>query len=302
MVRAIDELIGDLPSNKHSPWPSFECDAEESRGNVRVSSPPVDSWQSNMSVRPPTHMPPPPVSPWSASSPSSSSAVKIDVGKMVTVQELEASLHNRHQNTSTLTPSVLSRAPGGPLGNAKGHERSLESSRSLERLPTEAEDLQGKGLGTGIPPPPGFTGINRLVDPLSRLDLSETAPGYRTPSLPLYLRRGSRETSNRSLPSGGEVQDCSMWSLRGDSLRMSTTTHGELGLKNMAQSIDSFGFTSSVDMDRRDSKTYAGVLRSSLQPPAAGSETNKGEEAVFSQNELGGKNLSGTSPFYQYFP
>lgn len=338
--RIIDELIGDhSPPKPSSQWSSFEFDTEtrmEAQGTCE--SPVVDSWGNNPSfgIRSQNSNTQQPFvsNPWAIS--STNVGGKIDVGKVVTVQELEASLHSKHQgqNQGIAMPSnlVMSRAPGGP---SVGAREPMKISPGREQ-----EEVQGRDR-RDIPPPPGFGGLNRLADPLSQLELSDVSTvGYRTPSLPLYLRRGSRETSSGNMSDVGKnmshiqqsfggnnihqdrnnitaaeqniscsssSSSSSLWQMYSDHLITYTSSHGELGLKNVAHSVDQ-SMPSSVGvfshrlntLNSQDSKTYAGVLRSSLQPPTSSkSEDNSG----FTLKDMADNKIHRSgSHLYQYFP
>ncbi|KAK4291927.1 hypothetical protein Pmani_035272 [Petrolisthes manimaculis] len=353
--RIIDELIGDhSPPKPSSQWSSFEVDAEtrtEAQGTSE--SPVVDSWANNPSfgVRPPNTNAPQTFNPWAI--PSANVGGKIDVGKMVTVQELEASLHGKPpgQNHGMAVPSnlVMSRAPGGP---SIGVREPVKVSPGREQ-----EEVQGRDR-RDIPPPPGFGGVNRLVDPMSQIELAEVSTvGYRTPSLPLYLRRGSREASSGNMPNMGKnmphvqqgfgsnnmvsdrnvnistaernvsggggnsssnTSSSALWHMYSDNLKMYTSSHGELGLKNVAHAVEQ-STPSSVGvyshrlntLNSQDGKTYAGVLRSSLQhqqqqqqqqqqPPTS----NKSEDSTgYTLKDMADNKIHGAgSHLYQYFP
>ncbi|XP_053631191.1 probable helicase with zinc finger domain isoform X3 [Cherax quadricarinatus] len=206
-------------------------------------------------------------------------------------------------HSPTKTPgSVVSRAPGGPPFCTKETEKLIANREMEEPLIRERGD---------VPPPPGFSGLNRLVDPMAHLELREVnSAGYRTPSLPLYLRRGSRETLSSSVRNSPQNSQSvigsnsisssapAMWHPSGDNLNSSVSTHGEFGLRNISCSL---GVSPSVALNahNQDSKTYAGVLRSSLQP----SSSDKGDDSNFSLTDLTDKKMYASSNhLYQYFP
>lgn len=298
VVRIIDDLIGDhSPTKTSSQWSSGESDMDSRADSIQgMCRSPTESWAGKSSCV--VRVPNPNVSqhttnPWS------------NVGKVVTVQELEASLHSRQQNHAVnYSGSVHSRAPGGSPLFAVETEKVLANKESEESLSKERGD---------IPPPPGFTGFNRLVDPLVQLDLREVNPvGFRTPSLPLYLRRGSREASSSSVQnspqnlqsiavpnSDTDNMASSLWHTSEDNLNL-TSSHGEYGLRNISFSLGvppSGALTQTHN--NQDSKTYAGVLRSSLQPSA----TDKNDASGFSIKDLADRKLyTPNNHLYQYFP
>ncbi|XP_042232621.1 probable helicase with zinc finger domain isoform X2 [Homarus americanus] len=300
VVRIIDELIGDhSPTKTPNQWNASESDME-SRVPVDpiqgMCRPPLDSWSGNpvCVMRPPNpnfrhHG----TNPWSIN--------PANVGKIVTVQELEASLHSRHQNHGVnFSGSVVSRAPGGPGGPAFTNRETEKPVANREREETVVRE-RGE-----IPPPPGFSGLNRLVDPMAQLDLRDVNPiGYRTPSLPLYLRRGSRETSTgsvRNSPHNSQSVNSasSTWHSSGDNINPSVSSHGEFGLKNISSSLGLSQSGAYNDAhNSQDNKTYAGVLRSSLQP----SGTDKRDDSGFSLKDLTEKKMyTSNNHLYQYFP
>ncbi|XP_071518358.1 probable helicase with zinc finger domain [Panulirus ornatus] len=298
VVRIIDDLIGDhSPTKTSSQWSSGESDMDSRADSIQgMCRSPSESWSGKFSSV--MRVPNPNVSqhttnPWS------------NVGKVVTVQELEASLHSRHQNHAiNFSDTVHSRAPGGSPLCAVETEKVLANREHEEALSKERGD---------IPPPPGFTGLSRLVDPLVQLDLREINPvGFRTPSLPLYLRRGSRETSSCSvqnspqnlqsisgIPNSDSNSMTSLWHTNDDNLN-SKSLHGEYGLRNISFSL---GVPPSIALtqthNNQDSKTYAGVLRSSLQP----SVTDRNDVSGFSIKDLSDRKLyTPNNHLYQYFP
>ncbi|XP_045616313.1 probable helicase with zinc finger domain isoform X2 [Procambarus clarkii] len=301
VVRIIDDLIGDhSPTKTLNQWSSGESEmgnrVDPIQGMCRST---LESWSGNSpcAMRPPN----PNIRHHNASSPWSISSA--GVGKIVTVQELEASLHNRHQNHgANFSGSVVSRAPGGPPFCTRDVEKPVVN-REMEEQPIRER--------VEVPPPPGFGGINRLVDPMAQLDLREVNPvGYRTPSLPLYLRRGSRETSSgsvRNSPQNSQTvipnnnintSASAVWHSSGDNLNSSVSSHGEFGLRNISCSL---GVSPSVALNahNQDNKTYAGVLRSSLQPSAS----DKRDDASFSLKDLAEKKMyASNNHLYQYFP
>lgn len=305
VVRSINELINDhSPTKTASLWGSVDVESNNKLDLIqsRCRSPTGETWlggnSSNSIKAANLNMSHPNPNPWSGTPTS--------VGKIVTVQELEASLHMRFPS-GNLSSSGLNKAPG-PLPFSP---RELEKNVHIR----ENEEVGG-GFGKGdVPPPPGFSSLNRMVDPLVRLDLNEGDPvGYRTPSLPLYLRRGSRESSSCS-PGGtrnahqssvmGSMHSnnhssslSSLWNIGREELNP-VSSQGELGLQNLSLSlgISPIGALNPFQ-NSQDSKTYAGVVRSSLQS----SDSEKGEECEYALKDLGDKRLyTSNNHLYQHF-
>ncbi|XP_047469239.1 probable helicase with zinc finger domain [Penaeus chinensis] len=306
VVRSINELINDhSPTKTASLWGSVDVESNNKLDLIqsRCRSPTGETWlggnSSNSIKAANLNMAHPNPNPWSGTPTS--------VGKIVTVQELEASLHMRKYPSGNLPSSGLNKAPG-PLPFSP---RELEKNVHIR----ENEEVGG-GFGKGdVPPPPGFSSLNRMVDPLVRLDLNEGEPvSYRTPSLPLYLRRGSRESSSCS-PGGtrnahqGQVVGnmhsnnhssslSSLWNIGREEMNP-VSSQGELGLQNLSLSlgISPIGALNPFQ-NNQDSKTYAGVVRSSLQS----SDSEKGEECEYALKDLGDKRLyTSNNHLYQHF-
>ncbi|XP_063608279.1 probable helicase with zinc finger domain isoform X2 [Penaeus indicus] len=306
VVRSINELINDhSPTKTASLWGSVDVESNNKLDLIqsRCRSPTGETWlggnSSNSIKAANLNMSHPNPNPWSGTPTS--------VGKIVTVQELEASLHMRKYPSGNMSSSGLNKAPG-PLPFSP---RELEKNVHIR----ENEEVGG-GFGKGdVPPPPGFSSLNRMVDPLVRLDLNEGDPvGYRTPSLPLYLRRGSRESSSCS-PGGtrnahqssvvGSMHSnnhssslSSLWNIGREEMNP-VSSQGELGLQNLSLSlgISPIGALNPFQ-NSQDSKTYAGVVRSSLQS----SDSEKGEECEYALKDLGDKRLyTSNNHLYQHF-
>ncbi|KAK7075365.1 hypothetical protein SK128_003459, partial [Halocaridina rubra] len=276
VLRSIDDLISDHSPTKtpsHSHWsmeeehPNFRLDPIQS-----LCKSPVDPWSGSQSNRVRTSYSGrmPPASPsWLGSSSS--------IGKVVTVQEVEASFLNKQKGPEgNIPPSTPKQAASG-LSFFIGDSENPRRGGKLEN-----DALRDARSSREVPPPPGFSGFSRLSEPLSHLELRDVEPvGHRTPSLPLYLRRGSRETSStRSCNSPQTVQNISnvhsnsagilgtsVWNSSSQNSHNSSTADGETVLKNL--SILHSGLPSGIPLDQlsptQNNKTYAGVLRSSLQ-------------------------------------
>lgn len=261
---------------------------------------------------------------------------KLAAAKIVTVRELEAAMHSVASssnssinssgaggnasavNLSSLTTpsfSSLSRAPGGPSGNKKPLK---EETWCVDTSPKEKKNIS-HSHSSGPGPPPGFgVSFRSVVDPLVQLGPGQKREGlpnggdpgkqqqrrsslsnYRSPSVPLYLRRSALTTPP---PTSNNMLHCSPntsppsnatspWSPSSSSPHLevepSTTSDitgvgsatvpgqgGDFGLRNLnltglgmsvGASAQASSVVKTVTSDPGDSKTYAGVLRSSLQ-------------------------------------
>ncbi|CAL4068186.1 unnamed protein product, partial [Meganyctiphanes norvegica] len=252
---------------------------------------------------------------------------KLAPGKVVTVSELEAAMHSvassnnnigaignmavsqsSHTNNSL---SSLSRAPGGPSGTKSVMQ---EDSWLMHTLPSEK--TQTSQANNSVPgPPPGFGGgLRSVVEPLVQLEGKKregfpngdqqqqqrrsSLSSYRSPSVPLYLRRStltgtpppihsnmlhcsstspsntaSPWTASSSSPSQLEVTSSTAPNITGVGSN-TVVGHGDFGLRNLSLSLGmSVGGSatprgvniSATGAATGDNKTYAGVLRSSLQ-------------------------------------
>lgn len=318
VVRIIDDIISDRSPTKttnHWHWGESE-DGSKSDPIQDICQSPMDLW---LGGNQPNRMRPSHSNAQHSSSPSWLGASS-NIGKIVTVQEVEAGLRKRQKahelnigSSSSLTAPQAS--TGLPATHASAGHSYFHGDSENSRRGREGEEIKDVRSGrVDVPPPPGFSGLNRLVDPLTQLELRDVEPvGHRTPSIPLYLRRGSRETSsmrgcNSPLSTQGSsstnssnsfVIGSSVWNSNSTDLH-SSSSQGDASFKDMSflhSGGHSVGGQSQLTHNSNN-KTYAGVLRSSLQQ----SPIDQNEESNYLLKDLTDKRHCMSNHLYQYFP